>query len=235
MVQHVRGVEALAAGRTGEAFRQFHRIFDPADAAYHPVMRLHAVGHLIEAADRGGRQEELAALVAELEPLAGLSGSPVLAVTLPHARAVLAPAAEAGPLYETALAGDLGSWPFERARLQLGYGAWLRRQRRPADSRPLLRAAAGTFDALGATPWAERARQELRASGESLRAPDDAIGRLTPQEQQIAQLAAEGLSNREVAERLFLSPRTVTTHLYRIYPKLGISSRAELAGVLRVT
>jgi DNA-binding NarL/FixJ family response regulator len=117
----------------------------------------------------------------------------------------------------------------QRARRQLAYGAWLRRQRRAADSRPVLRAAAGAFDALGLPPWAERARSELRASGESLRRPADAGTTLTPQESQIARLAAEGLSNRDIAERLFLSPRTVTTHLYRIYPKLGITSRGELA------
>ena len=151
---------------------------------------------------------------------------PQLVVSLGYARAVLAD--EAGA-YQAALAVDLSDWPFDRARLQLAYGAWLRRQRRVADSRPLLRAAAGTFDALGLTPWAERARGELRASGESLRRPTDAGAALTPQESQIARLAAEGLSNRDIAERLFLSPRTVTTHLYRIYPKLGITSRGELA------
>jgi DNA-binding NarL/FixJ family response regulator len=85
---------------------------------------------------------------------------------------------------------------------------------------------------LGVAPWAERARQELRASGETLRRREDAGSTLTPQELQIARLAAEGLSNRDIAERLFLSQRTVTTHLSRIYPKLGVSSRAEVAGAL---
>ncbi|MEV0381222.1 helix-turn-helix transcriptional regulator [Nonomuraea sp. NPDC050643] len=96
----------------------------------------------------------------------------------------------------------------------------------------LFRSGIATFDALGTTPWAERARQELRASGETVRRTLDARGTLTPQEQQIARLVAEGLPNREIATRLFLSSRTVGSHLYRIYPKLGVSSRAELARVM---
>jgi DNA-binding CsgD family transcriptional regulator len=96
-----------------------------------------------------------------------------------------------------------------------------------------LRAAREAFDALGAVPWGERARQELRATGESSRrrAPG-AWDRLSPQELQIAQLAAEGLSNREIGQQLYLSHRTVGTHLYRVFPKLGITSRSELRGLL---
>lgn len=127
---------------------------------------------------------------------------------------------------------DGAGMPFDRARLQLAYGGWLRRQRRPADARPVLRVAAASFDALGATPWADRARQELRATGEKLRRAEDARDRLTPQEWQIARLAADGLTNRDIGARLFLSPRTVSTHLYRIFPKLGVTSRAELAAVM---
>ncbi|GIH03669.1 hypothetical protein Rhe02_17360 [Rhizocola hellebori] len=108
----------------------------------------------------------------------------------------------------------------------------LRRRRRPAESRDRLRSAAVTFDSLGVTPWADRARAELAATGETIRRPDDGRDRLTPQELQIAQLAAQGLSNRHIAERLFISPRTVSTHLYRIYPKLEIGSRSELIRAL---
>ncbi len=82
------------------------------------------------------------------------------------------------------------------------------------------------------TPWAERARRELRATGETVRAAEDRTGRLTAQELQIAQLAARGLSNQEIARRLYVSPRTVSTHLYRIYPKVGVRSRSGLAGAL---
>ena len=93
-----------------------------------------------------------------------------------------------------------------------------------------LRAACETFDDLGATPWAARARAELRATGES-RAdpPPDGLGALTPQELQVVRLAAEGMSNREIAAQLFLSPRTVGYHLHKAFPKLGVASRAQLA------
>ena len=140
---------------------------------------------------------------------------------------------DAGDRFDEALAADLTRWPFQRARVQLAYGQWLRRNRRVAESRGLLRAARDTFDALGCAPWSEQARRELRASGErSRRRVPEARDQLTPQELQIAQLAAEGLSNREIGQRLYLSHRTISTHLYRIFPKLGITSRAELGAVL---
>ncbi|RSM69611.1 LuxR family transcriptional regulator [Actinoplanes sp. ATCC 53533] len=225
LVQAIRGVAALAGGRPADAFRQLYRIFDPDDVAYHPYLRFVTFGHLAEAAAWCGEEDALRATSARLAPIARECGSPALVVALRYADAMLAGEAQR---FETALAADLSEWPFERARLERAYGAWLRRQRRAAESRPLLRSAAATFDAIGAVPWAERARAELRASGESLRRPVDAAYALTVQEQQIARLAAEGLSNKEIAERLFLSPRTITTHLYRIFPKLGIKSRREL-------
>jgi DNA-binding NarL/FixJ family response regulator len=90
------------------------------------------------------------------------------------------------------------------------------------------------FDALGATLWSRRARQELRATGERVgRRTPDARDRLTAQELQIAELAAGGLSNREIGERLFLSPRTIGGHLYRIFPKLEITARAQLRDALK--
>ncbi|HKE13857.1 MAG TPA: AAA family ATPase [Kofleriaceae bacterium] len=232
MVQLVRGIDALAHGMPGAAFDSLIAIYDPADIRFHRYVRLHALGLLAEAAVQSGQRDRLAELVDEFEPIARRSRSPALLLGLAYARAVQAPAAEAESLFETALAADLTGWPFERARLQLAYGAWLRRNRRPAASRPHLRAAGATFAGLGVVPWAERARRELAATGESVRRREDRANRLTPQEQEIAQLAAQGLSNRAIAERLVVSPRTVTTHLYRIYPKIGVSSRAELARAL---
>ncbi|WP_027344108.1 AAA family ATPase [Hamadaea tsunoensis] len=232
LVMQARGVAALGAGRHEEAFDHLSRVFDPADVAYHPYMRFVTLAPLVEAGVRCGRHDAVRALVEQMTPIAAQSGSPVLRVALAYAAAMLADEDEAEELFRTALADAPAGWVFERARLQHAYGAWLRRQRRPAESRSHLRAAATAFQALGAAPWAESARRELRASGETLRRPDDARDRLTPQEVQIAELAAVGLSNREIGGRLFLSPRTVSTHLYRIYPKLGVSSRSELAGVL---
>ena len=118
-------------------------------------------------------------------------------------------------------------------RAELAYGQWLRRQRRVAESRSPLRAAQITFDLIGARSWGDQARSELRAAGERTQARQPrAQDLLSAQEMQIATLAAEGLSNREIGERLYLSPRTVGSHLYRIFPKLEITARAQLAAKL---
>ncbi|MFC7722248.1 AAA family ATPase [Nonomuraea recticatena] len=125
--------------------------------------------------------------------------------------------------------------PFERARTHLLYGEWLRRQQRKTDARSPLRSALEVFEQLGAKPWAERTGAELRATGESLPSRTqnlDLLSRLTPQELQVAKLAATGLSNRDIAAQLFLSPRTVGYHLYNAYPKLGVTSRGELPALL---
>lgn len=121
--------------------------------------------------------------------------------------------------------------PFEQGRTLLLYGEWLRRRRRKADARPRLAAALGIFESLGARQWAARATGELEAT-DPHRTPEDAIGQgLTPQERQIVKLAAAGLSNKGIAARLFLSPRTVGYHLNKAYPKLGVASRRELAAL----
>ena len=118
----------------------------------------------------------------------------------------------------------------DRARTELAFGEHLRRARRRVDARAHLRAALEIFEDVGAAPWAERARQELRASGATARRRDDSPATaLTPQELQVARLVAEGLPNREVAARLFVSPRTVEFHLRNIFTKTGVTSRAELA------
>jgi DNA-binding CsgD family transcriptional regulator len=140
---------------------------------------------------------------------------------------------EATARFEEAMNADLDRWPFWRGRLLLAHGRWLRRRRRITDSRAPLREAREIFDAVGASSWGDQARRELRASGErSRRRVPEARDELTAQELQIAQLAAEGLSNREIGQRLFLSHRTISTHLYRVFPKLGITSRAELRAAL---
>ena len=127
---------------------------------------------------------------------------------------------------------EVSGRPFEHARTALLYGEWLRRGRRGTDARPHLRTALALFDRTGAAPWAERARAELRAAGEpvarSAPAPDR-LSLLTPQELQVVRLAASGATNRDIAAQLFISPRTVSHHLYRAFPKLGVTNRTALA------
>jgi DNA-binding CsgD family transcriptional regulator len=224
---------ALGSGRHAYAYASAERLFDPADPAYHPVISSWLIADLADAARYIDRLDAARARVAQVEAIAGKSPGTWIALVLRHARALLAEPAHAGQHFEEALASDLTRWPFQRARIQLAYGQWLRRQRRVTDSRSVLRAARDTFDGLGCVRWGEQARRELRASGERSRRPTpEALDELTAQELQIAQLAAEGLSNRDIGQRLYLSHRTISTHLYRVFPKLGITSRGELSPAL---
>ncbi|MGI5285447.1 ATP-binding protein [Nonomuraea polychroma] len=232
-VQLARGLAALSEGRFDDAFAALSRILDPADPAYQLALRAYCLAELTEAAVRAGRTDTMRDILHDLEPLAASTPSPALHIGLRYARAVLAPNEEAEELFTAALRADLTGWPAERGRLHLAFGEWLRRQRRAAESRTHLRTARETFDALGMAAWGERARRELRSAGESSPNRDpDAREKLTPHELSIAQLAAEGLTNREIGQRLYLSHRTVGTHLHRIFPKLGVSSRADLARML---
>jgi DNA-binding CsgD family transcriptional regulator len=220
---------ALATGRHADAYRFADRLFETDDPAYHPVISSWLIADLAEAARNIERVDDARKRVAQVEISAGDRPGTWIDLGLRHARALLADPAEAGDRFDEALAADLTRWPFQRARIHLAYGQWLRRQRRVAESRAVLREARDTFDALGSAPWSDQARSELRASGErSRRRVPEARDQLTAQELQIAQLAAQGLSNREIGQRLFLSHRTISTHLYRAFPKLGITSRTEL-------
>jgi DNA-binding CsgD family transcriptional regulator len=233
LVQLARGAAALGAGRHDEAYEQLARIFDPQDAAYHPQLRGWALVDLAEAAAGGGYQDAARRHYAELIPEAAATGSPLLRASLVVAAPMLATGDDAQARFDAAFGTGLAAWPMHRARLQLAHGMWLRRRQQAGESRAPLRAARDTFDALGADAWAERARRELRAAGERSGQPAPrALDLLAPQELQIARLAAEGLSNREIGQQLYLSHRTVRNHLYRIFPKLGITSRAELAAVV---
>jgi ATP/maltotriose-dependent transcriptional regulator MalT len=234
LVELARGRIALFRGDYPVAFEHFSRIFDPNDTAYHMYVRFWVLPDLVEAAMQSAHELDARAAIAELEPIAAESRSPVLEIGLRYARALAAGDHEAEPLFRAAITEDTGL-PLMVARSQLAYGLWLRRQRRVAESRAPLRAARDAFQAMGANPLAERGRRELRASGEkSVRRLSRASERLTPQELQIAQMAAGGLSNREIGQSLFLSHRTVGFHLYRLFPKLGITSRNQLRGVLDI-
>lgn len=233
LAQFGRVFSALGESRHDAAFASARRLFDSADPAYHPIVARWLIADLAEAALHAGRVAEARALLARVEATAGARPVVWIELVLRHARALVAEPAQAGDRFEEVLASDLTRWPFQRARIQLAYGRWLRRQRRVAESRGVLRTARDTFDALGCMSWSEQARGELRASGErSRRRLPEARDQLTPQELQIAKLAAEGLSNREIGQRLYLSHRTISTHLYRVFPKLGITSRGEISAAL---
>jgi DNA-binding CsgD family transcriptional regulator len=227
-------LSALAHGRYAEALRLAERLFDPGDPAHHLHFACMGIGDLAEAAAHAGRSQAARERLAEVEAMVGDAPAEWVAINLRHARALLADdEREADARFEEALSADLDRWPFWRGRLLLAHGRWLRRRRRVTDSRAPLREARHLFDAIGASSWGKQARSELRASGESSRRRDPAArDDLTPQELQIAQLAADGLSNREIGQRLFLSHRTISTHLYRVFPKLGITSRTELGAAL---
>jgi DNA-binding CsgD family transcriptional regulator len=232
-IQFARGVTAMGAGRYDEGFDHLRQVFDRADPSYQPVQSSWALGDLAEAAVRTGRVDEARQIRKAFRPGDGDSVAPWTRVALLYAEPLLATAEDAGPVFGSALQADLARWPYYRARLLLEYGSWLRRRRRVAEARPPLRTARQICEAHGLRPWAERARQELRATGEPSQLPQaEHWASLSPQELQIAQLAAEGLSNRDIGQRLYLSHRTVGSHLYRIFPKLGISSRTQLRSIL---
>ena len=231
-IQLARALLALGDGRYDEAFQHLQRTFEPTDPAHHPVRSMWRIGEYAEASLRAGYVDQARAWLAKSERYGQLASSTRLQIGLLYARPLLADEDSAEPHFDAALAADLSRWPLYRARLLLEYGTWLRHRRRIAAARVPLRAARDAFDALGARPWAERARRELRASREARRQQPEARVQLTEQEQQIAHMAAQGLSNREIAQRLYMSHRTVGAHLYSIFPKLGITSRTQLAAAI---
>ncbi|MFE0148602.1 AAA family ATPase [Nonomuraea sp. NPDC059007] len=187
-----------------------------------------AIADHVEAGVRAGDQDRARRHLARLESWAEHTASPAAEALLLRCAALLDESREARQRFEASLAVD-GCGPYDRARTQLAYGEWLRRHRRPTSARTLLSQALATFDQIGAHGWHARVRTELVALGGPVPPPDTAAAeQLTAQELQVVRRAALGLSNREIAAQLFLSPRTVGHHLYKAYPKLGVSRRAEL-------
>jgi DNA-binding CsgD family transcriptional regulator len=231
-IQGTRALAAIGQGRYEEAFQQLQRTFDPSDPAYHHFRSLLLIGDYVEAALHIGRSDDVWDDLERAEEVAAHSGSPQLRAALAYARA-LQPGDDDATSSATGLSSELSKWPLYRARLLLEHGTWLRRRRKLAEARTPLRAARDAFDALGAAPWAVRAREQLRATRETQHKKREAWMELTEQERQIAALAAEGLSNREIGQRLYISHRTVGSHLYRIFPKLGIATRAQLPAAIR--
>ncbi|GAA3260927.1 helix-turn-helix transcriptional regulator [Nonomuraea helvata] len=221
----------LGLGRYAAAHERFTAIVAAGPGAGNPTVVWRSTPDRIEAAMGAGDREAALAALEAYERWSAHAGTPESRALLARCRALVA-ADDAGDgppaAFEEALRLHVN--PFESARTGLLLGERLRRAQRPGEARRHLRAAYETFQGAGAEPWARRARGELRAAGESAQAPRNAaLDALTPQELRIAGLVADGLSSKEIAAQLFLSPRTVEYHLYKIYPKLGIGTRTELA------
>lgn len=224
------GLVALAEHRYRDAFIELTHM------SVHPTRSLWAIADRTEAAVRAGRAESVAGNVLHAAAAAKSYRSTYLASLVARSNALLANGKDAAAEFEKAIeAGQLSESPLELARSKLLYGEWLRRERKVADARVLIGEALREFDSAGAQGFAERAASELRAAGETphrdLRS-SPLVETLTPQELQVARLAAEGMSNKEIADRIYLSHRTVSTHLYRVYPKLHITARSQLSAAL---
>ncbi|MFH9349110.1 ATP-binding protein [Kitasatospora sp. NPDC017646] len=231
-VQWALALLDLGQGRAAGAADRLHAL--TTGPHRHHVSATRAVPDLVEAAVRLGTPERAAEPYERFARWTAAADRPWAEALRLRCQALLGPDELAEPAYRAAL--DLHATthrPFEHARTALLYGEWLRRTRRRTDARPHLTAALEAFDRLAAHPWSTRARTELSATGTPApQAPHTPLNSLTPQELQIARLAAQGLTNRDIAAQLFLSPRTVAHHLYKAYPKLGITSRTALPTVL---
>jgi DNA-binding CsgD family transcriptional regulator len=220
---------------------------DPARAAHHfenqlklllelaiTDVDLSPAAELVDAYIRLGRTEEAEQLASQLMAAAEAKGQPWSLARAMRCSGLLADDATLADHFERALEQHLHTPDeFETARTRLAYGGRLRRARNRVLAREQLRLAVEAFDRLDAGPWAERARAELAATGETVRRRDPStVDDLTPQELQIGLLLASGKTTRETAAALFLSPKTVEYHLRHVYQKLGIHSRDELARTL---
>ncbi|WP_329042635.1 helix-turn-helix transcriptional regulator [Streptomyces sp. NBC_00178] len=227
------GLLELGLGRAQEALEHLDAALA---AAGDPVLAPHLLPDLVEAGVRAGRPERAVEAVRLLADWAAATGHPAPTASAHRCAALTGADDEAERHFQAALLAHTGGSGFERARTELAYGAWLRRMRRRIDARDQLSEALTAFEQMEARPWALRARAELQAAGghqdRSGDGTDIRISRLSPQEREVVRLAATRATNREIAVQLFLSPRTVGHHLYRAFPKLGISSRTELASLL---
>ena len=222
------GLVELTSGRADEAADRLFVLTAPGRSDINPAIALEAMPDAVEAGVRAGRQAEAAQRLETLREMVTATPTQPRSALLARCEALVG-VRSADEAFGEAVAGATALPPLERARTELLYGEWLRRERRRTDARGHLRNALEIFRTLGAAPWAERAEAELRATGETARKRDvSAVETLTPQELQIAGLVTEGLTNKEIAAQLFLSPRTVDYHLRKVFTKLGIASRSEL-------
>ncbi|MFD5326451.1 AAA family ATPase [Streptomyces sp. NPDC127092] len=230
-----RGLAALAHGDMEGAWRQLRDLFGADGAPLHPFLSARSIAELAITAQRTGRSAEALPILERVRAEQGERPSTRMTLLLHHAGAMVGPDGEAEEHFQLALVNHgANRWPWETAHVRLNYAIWLRRCRRTLEARRQLTAVVETAERLGAGALAAAAHRELRASGAAPAPEDDgSLERLTAQQRQIVQLAARGLSNREIGERLFLSPRTIGSHLYNVYPKLGVSSRHQLRDLVR--
>ncbi len=221
----------LTLGRAGEAMDRLLPLATPGDPRSNPLIALWSIPDLVEAAARAGRLDEVSAPLQRYADSAERASSPPRRSMLARCRA-LAGQGDPRDQFEAAVAEAGSLSPFQHGRTELHYGEWLRRSRHPREARPHLRKAADLFRLVAVAPWEQRAEGELRATGERPRRRDPStIDQLTPQELQIAGLVAAGLTNRQIAGQLYLSPRTIDYHLHKVFIKLGLASRTELARI----
>jgi DNA-binding CsgD family transcriptional regulator len=228
------GLLELGLGRIPEAIAALEETQRTADRLGMQPALVMSTPDLVEAYARAGRRDDAVALIEVFEARGRKSGGRWAQAALGRLRALMAPDGEMRAAFEASLALHDGlPMPFERARTLLCFGERLRRARQRADAREPLKEALETFERLGARGWAERTRTELRATGEQqARRTETAAEQLTPHELQIAVLVAQGMTNREAASALFLSPKTIEYHLGQIYRKLDVRGRAQLARLM---
>lgn len=228
-----RALAEIGAGDHEAAYHNAARVSPPGRLAPYRPTALWAGLDLVEAGLSTGRHTEALAHATILRDARLGTLSPRLHLLSTAANAMTADDDSARDLFDTALAvPGPERWPFDVARVRLAYGVRLRRLRDINAAREQLTLAHGALEGLGAIPWRDRAASELRATGLTRRSTPDATSPLTPQEREIAELAGAGLTNKQIGQRLFISHRTVSDHLYKIFPKLGITSRAALRDAL---
>ncbi|MEE6166770.1 MULTISPECIES: AAA family ATPase [unclassified Mycolicibacterium] len=235
-LMRAEGSIALARGDFETAYRALRQLFDADGEPVHFVVAHRGLADLAWAGARSGNLDEVRPMVVAIGRQLG-SNPPVRLRLLRHQALALTTSTHVAERhYRLAVFDPTGDqWPMERARARLHYGEWLRRVRRPAEARTQLTAALEVFERLGAAPFAQIARAELRAAGVTASASSTAVeglDALTAQERQIVALAASGLTNRQIGQRLNLSPRTIASHLYNVYPKLGVSRRHQLRDIV---
>jgi DNA-binding CsgD family transcriptional regulator len=228
LLEYARAVLALGMGHYEEALAAA-----PQGYQENVLLRTFALPDLIEAAVRCGERETAEQALASVASRAAASPTPLMLGLLARSRALLGSGTGTEAFYREAISYlQQARGRVHHARVELVYGEWLRRERRQRDAREHLQAAYGMFREIGADGFAERARLELAAAGGTARQPASSPGGgLTAQELQVAVLAAAGFTNLEIASRLFISPKTVDYHLGKVFRKLGVGSRRQLARV----